>query len=52
LADYAGEGNSALINKDILAKLFSNPKEYKEFARDSMLARDIDEELRGLIFED
>lgn len=33
LADYAGERNSPIIDKDVLGKLFSNPKEYKEFAR-------------------
>ena len=52
LADYAGKRKSPIIDKDILGKLFKSPKEYKEFARDGMLARDLDERLEGLIFEE
>ena len=52
LAEYAGKRNSPIIDKDIFGKLFKSPKEYKEFARDGMLAKDIDESLEGLIFKD
>lgn len=52
LADYAGKRNSPIIDRDILAKLFKTPKEYKEFAYDAMLARDLDDRLGGLIFEE
>lgn len=52
LADYAGKRNSPIIDRDILADLIKNPKEYKEFARDSMVARDIDERLEGLVFDE
>lgn len=52
LADYAGKRNSPIIDKDILGKLFKTPKEYREFARDAMLARDLDEGLGNLIFEE
>ena len=52
LADYAGKRNSPIIDKDILGKLFESPKEYKEFARDAMLARDLESELQGLVFRE
>lgn len=52
LADYAGKRKSLIIDKDILGKLFEDPQEYKEFARDSMCARDLDEKLGGLVFEE
>ena len=52
LADYAGKRESPIIDKDILGKLFESPQEYKKFARDSMLARDLDEKLEGLVFDE
>ncbi len=52
LADYAGKRESPIIDRDILGELFTTPEEYKEFARDAMLARNIDESLGELIFEE
>lgn len=52
LADYAGKRKSQIIDKDILGELFKTPREYKEFARDAMLARNIDEKLEGVIFKE
>jgi len=52
LADYAGKRNSPIIDKDVLGELFQSPSEYKKFARDGMLARDLDENLKTLTFDD
>jgi putative transposase len=52
LADYAGKRNSPIIDKDILGDLFTTPKEYKDFARDGMLARDLDDTLEEFIFKE
>ena len=50
LGDYAGSRNSPLIDKDILGKIFSSPKEYKEFAR-QCLAENLEEKLGNLTLE-
>jgi len=41
-ADYIGTRKSLIIEKDILGKVFSNPKDYKKFVRNSILARKIE----------
>jgi len=51
LADYAGERNSPIIDKDILGEIFSNPKEYKEFARQCLEQIDLDNKLGKLTLE-
>lgn len=51
LADYASGRNSPIIDKDILAKLFKTEREYKDFALDAILARDLDIDLLGLVFD-
>lgn len=51
LADYAGGRNSPIIDKDVLGEIFQDPKDYKEFARDAMLVRDLDEMLEELTLE-
>lgn len=51
LGDYAGSRNSPLINKDILGKIFSSPKEYKEFARQCLTGDDLGEKLGKLTLE-
>ena len=51
LADYAGERNSPIIDKDVLGELFSNPKEYKEFARQCLEQIDLDNKLGKLTLE-
>jgi len=43
LADYAGKRHSPIIDKDILGEIFSDPKDFKEFARDCILGRKFDE---------
>lgn len=52
LADYAGQRNSPIIDRDILGEVFATPEDYKEFARDAMMARALDEELDNLTFDD
>lgn len=47
LADYASNRKSPIIDKDILGEIFSNPKEFKAFAKDAMFSRDNDLE-KGL----
>jgi len=51
LADYAGERNSPIIDKDILGEFFSDPKEYKEFARQCLGQIDLNNKLGGLTLE-
>lgn len=48
LADYAGERNSPILDKDILGELFSSPEEYKEFARQCLERGDLDSRLGKL----
>jgi len=43
LGDFVGMKNRGIINKDIFVELFSNLKEYKDFARDCMVNMDLDE---------
>lgn len=51
LADYAGERNSLIIDKDVLGELFSNPKDYKEFARQCLEQIDLNNKLGKLVLE-
>lgn len=51
LADYAGERNSPIIDKDILGEFFSNPQKYKEFARQCLEQINLDEKLGKLALE-
>ena len=48
LADYAGERNSPIIDKDVLGELFSSSEKYKEFAKQCMLGMNLDERLGKL----
>jgi len=51
LADYAGKRNSPIIEKDVLGELFTNPEEYKEFARQCITRMDLEKKLGSLILE-
>ena len=51
LADYAGLRNSPIINKDLLGKIFPDPKEYKEFARQCLSQEDLGGRLGKLTLE-
>jgi len=51
LADYVGERNSLIIDKDILGELFSSPKEYKEFARQCLEQINLDDKLGKLTLD-
>lgn len=46
LADYSGERNSPIIDKDILGELFDKPQEHKEFTRQCLEEVDLDNELK------
>ena len=43
LSDYAGKRNSPILNKDLLGEIFESPKDFKEFSKDYILGRNIDE---------
>lgn len=49
LADYAGDRESPIIDKDILGELFPTPKSYKEFARECILGMNLEEKLGEII---
>ena len=51
LANYAGERNSPIIDKDVLGELFSSPEEYKEFARQCLEQINLDDKLGGLTLD-
>ena len=51
LADYAGNRNSPIIDKDILGEMFSKPEDYKEFARQCLLGMNLENKLGNLIIE-
>lgn len=51
LADWAGERNSPIIDKDILGELFNNPKKYKEFARQCLEQADLEDKLGKLTLD-
>ena len=51
LADYASLRNSPIVDKDILGKFFSNPEEYKEFARQCLVEANLEKKLGKLILE-
>lgn len=51
LADYVGRGNSPIVDKDLLGKLFPDPKDYKEFSRECMLGMNLDGKLGSLTIE-
>lgn len=47
LADYAGNRNSPIVDKDILGELFTSPEKYKEFARQCLARVNLDEKFEG-----
>ncbi|MFH0803545.1 MAG: transposase [Candidatus Tagabacteria bacterium] len=49
LADYAGDRESPIIDKDLLGELFPNPKDYKNFARECILGMNLEEKLGDVI---
>lgn len=51
LADYADRRNSPIVDKDLLGKLFPDPKDYKEFSRECMLGMNLDAKLGSLTIE-
>lgn len=42
LADYAGDRNSAILQRGILGKLFSSPRQFKSFAKDCINGRKLE----------
>ena len=51
LADYVGRRNSPIIDKDVLRELFSDPEEYKEFARQCLTGMNLNDKLGKLTLE-
>lgn len=49
LAAYTGDRESAIIEKDILGEMFSDPYEYKNFARECILEMNLEETINHLI---
>ncbi|MBU2036858.1 transposase [Patescibacteria group bacterium] len=45
LADFAGDRESPIIDKDLLGELFPNKKDYKKFARECILGMNLEEKL-------
>ena len=52
LADYVGEQNSPIIDKDILGKIFPASEKYKMFSKDSILAINFKEKLEELTIDE
>ena len=50
LPDYAGKRNSPILDKDILSEIFDSPKDFKDFSKDYILGRNIDEDYEELEF--
>ena len=44
LGSYAGKRNSPILDKDLLGEIFDSPKDFKEFSKDYILGRTIDDE--------
>ncbi len=51
LSDFVRKTNRGIIDKEIFTEIFSNPKEYKEFAHECMLNMNFDEQLENFILE-
>jgi len=51
LADYAGERNSPIIDKDILGEMFPSSKKYKKFAKDCIFSINLSEKLGMLTID-
>ena len=51
LADYSGDRNSLIVDKDILGELFSTPENYKEFTRQCITKINLNEKLGSLTLE-
>lgn len=51
LADYAGERNSPIINKDILGEIFPFPEKYKKFSESCISSMDFKERLDKLAID-
>lgn len=51
LADYTGNRNSPIIEKSILADMFSSLEEYKAFAKDCMLNMNLEDKLGNFTFD-
>lgn len=49
LADYAGDRESPIIDKDLLGELFLNQKNYKKFARECIFEINLEKELENII---
>jgi len=52
LVDYVSEKDSSIIDKDILGELFSNPEEYKKFAKQCLVGMNLSDKLGKLTLED
>jgi putative transposase len=53
LADYMGNRNSPILDKDILGEIFTSPEDFKKCAQDMILGRVIesDDYLKGVMFD-
>ncbi len=51
LSNYANTGNTQIIDKDIIKDFFPKPNDFKEFAKECMFNLDLENELKGLTFE-
>lgn len=51
LADYTGERNSPIIDKDLLGEIFQTPRDYKDFSYASIKARNLDSFLSDLALD-
>jgi len=51
LADYAGDRESPIIDKDLLGDLFPSKKDYKKFARECILRMSLEKRLGDLAID-
>ena len=50
LGDYANMKNSPILDKDLLGEIFNSAKEFKEFSKDYLLGRNIEDDDFNLEF--
>ncbi len=51
LGDYAGARRSPIVDRDIFGEMFSQPTEFKAFARDFVLGKNIEEQAGQIFLE-
>ncbi|MBI4155641.1 MAG: transposase [Candidatus Zambryskibacteria bacterium] len=50
LGDYAGVRSLPILDKDLLGEIFDSPKDFKEFSKDYILGRTMDEDISEFEF--